>query len=163
MSETRSKSKGPRGSIGRLRLSVPAMVFLTWWMLSGLWAVLPWAWRGETFQWVAFTLGMAAAASLLPLSVLGDLVSLGTALAFAIVCASVLYLRKHNPEVERPFEVPLYPLTPILGWASVLRTGQLDGADTARALDVIERKIFLYGYIDGRNTDVWNRSDERTH
>ena len=58
---------------------------------------------------------IAIAASLLPLGVLGDLVSLGTALAFAIVCGSVIYLRRHNPGMKRPFEVPFYPYTPILG------------------------------------------------
>jgi len=58
---------------------------------------------------------IAVAASLLPLGVLGDLVSLGTALAFAIVCGSVIYLRKHNAHMQRPFEVPFYPYTPILG------------------------------------------------
>lgn len=62
-------------------------------------------------------LGMiiAVAAAVLPLNVLGDMVSLGTAVAFAMVCMSVMYLRKRNPELQRPFRVPWYPLTPILG------------------------------------------------
>ncbi|MBI1186648.1 MAG: amino acid permease [Alphaproteobacteria bacterium] len=58
---------------------------------------------------------IAIAAAVLPLGVLGDLVSLGTAMAFAIVCISVMYLRKHEPTLARPFRVPLYPLIPILG------------------------------------------------
>jgi basic amino acid/polyamine antiporter, APA family len=58
---------------------------------------------------------IAVAAAVLPLSVLGDMVSLGTALAFAIVCISVMYLRGAHPDLARPFKVPLYPLTPILG------------------------------------------------
>jgi APA family basic amino acid/polyamine antiporter len=58
---------------------------------------------------------IAVGASVLPLRVLGDLVSLGTALAFAIVCVSVIYLRRHNPDLPRPFRVPAYPLVPILG------------------------------------------------
>ncbi|MBI1252219.1 MAG: amino acid permease [Alphaproteobacteria bacterium] len=58
---------------------------------------------------------IAFGAAVLPLSVLGDLVSLGTALAFAIVCISVIYLRQNNPDLARPFKVPFYPLTPILG------------------------------------------------
>jgi len=64
-----------------------------------------------------FLLGVviAIAAALLPLGVLGDLVSLGTAMAFAIVCISVMYMRAAHPEIARPFKVPLYPLTPILG------------------------------------------------
>ncbi len=58
---------------------------------------------------------IAVAAAVLPLNVLGDMVSLGTAVAFAMVCMSVMYLRKRNPELVRPFRVPWYPLTPILG------------------------------------------------
>lgn len=58
---------------------------------------------------------IAIAAAVLPLSVLGDMVSLGTALAFAIVCVSVIYLRQAHPDLARPFKVPFYPLTPILG------------------------------------------------
>jgi basic amino acid/polyamine antiporter, APA family len=58
---------------------------------------------------------IAAAAAVLPLGVLGDLVSLGTAMAFAIVCISVMYLRKHEPTLPRPFKVPFFPVIPILG------------------------------------------------
>lgn len=58
---------------------------------------------------------IAIAAATLPLGVLGDLVSLGTALAFSIVCISVIYLRRAEPGLPRPFKVPFYPLTPILG------------------------------------------------
>jgi APA family basic amino acid/polyamine antiporter len=40
--------------------------------------------------------------------------------AFAIVCLSVIYLRRAAPELPRGFSVPLYPLTPILGILSCL-------------------------------------------
>ncbi|MDO9078047.1 MAG: amino acid permease, partial [Brevundimonas sp.] len=49
---------------------------------------------------------IAVAASFLPISILGDLVSLGTAVAFSIVCLSVIFLRIKHPEMERPFRVP---------------------------------------------------------
>jgi len=49
----------------------------------------------------------AVAAMLLPISILGDLVSLGVALAFSIVAISVMWLRTRHPELERPFRVPL--------------------------------------------------------
>jgi basic amino acid/polyamine antiporter, APA family len=58
---------------------------------------------------------IAIAAATLPLGVLGDLVSLGTASAFLIVCLSVIFLRQRHPEIERPFQVPFYPLFPIIG------------------------------------------------
>jgi APA family basic amino acid/polyamine antiporter len=49
---------------------------------------------------------IATAAAVLPISILGDLVSLGTATAFGIVCLSVMYLRSTRPDLERPFRVP---------------------------------------------------------
>jgi APA family basic amino acid/polyamine antiporter len=56
-------------------------------------------------------------AGILPISILGELVSIGTLLAFIIVCISVLVLRKSRPEVHRPFRTPWVPLVPILGAA----------------------------------------------
>jgi APA family basic amino acid/polyamine antiporter len=52
--------------------------------------------------------GVAACvlAGLMPLNVLGELVSMGTLLAFATVCAGVLVLRYTRPELHRPFRVP---------------------------------------------------------
>ncbi len=58
---------------------------------------------------------IAVAASLLPIEILGDLVSLGTACAFAIVCISVLWLRKTRPDLTRPFTAPGGSVTPVLG------------------------------------------------
>jgi APA family basic amino acid/polyamine antiporter len=50
-----------------------------------------------------------------PLDVLVDLVSMGTLLAFASVCASVLLFRYKQPDRERPFRVMWSPLLPVLG------------------------------------------------
>jgi APA family basic amino acid/polyamine antiporter len=49
-------------------------------------------------------------AGLVPLSVLGELISIGTLLAFIIVSAGVLQLRRAHPELPRPFRVPALPL-----------------------------------------------------
>jgi len=46
-------------------------------------------------------------AGFMPLNVLGELVSMGTLLAFATVCAGVLVLRRTRPELPRPFRVPV--------------------------------------------------------
>ncbi|WP_415910623.1 amino acid permease [Oleiharenicola sp. Vm1] len=51
----------------------------------------------------------------LPLSLLGELVSIGTLLAFVIVCAAIIVLRYKQPDLPRPFRTPLVPLVPILG------------------------------------------------
>ncbi len=63
---------------------------------------------------------IAIAASFLPISILGDLVSLGTACAFAIVCLSVIMLRIRHPEMERPFRVPGGIATAVLGIVACL-------------------------------------------
>ena len=49
-------------------------------------------------------------AGLLPIGLLGELVSIGTLLAFAIVCAGVLVLRYTDPDRPRPFRTPLVPV-----------------------------------------------------
>jgi len=54
-------------------------------------------------------------AGMLPIGLLGELVSIGTLLAFAIVCAGVLVLRYTEPERPRPFRTPLVPAVPVLG------------------------------------------------
>jgi len=45
-------------------------------------------------------------------------VSIGTLLAFVIVCAGVWVLRVRSPEIPRSFKTPLVPLVPILGIVS---------------------------------------------
>ncbi|WBH16905.1 amino acid permease [Sphingomonas radiodurans] len=57
----------------------------------------------------------AVAAGFFDINVLGDMTSVGTLAAFAIVCLSVIYLRRAAPELPRGFSVPLYPVLPILG------------------------------------------------
>ena len=59
-------------------------------------------------------------AGLLPIGVLGDLVSMGTLLAFATVCIGVLILRRTRPDLPRAFRVPAAPLVCILGAAACL-------------------------------------------
>jgi APA family basic amino acid/polyamine antiporter len=48
------------------------------------------------------------------------LVNIGTLLAFVIVCAAVMIMRRTHPNIERPFRAPLVPLVPILGIAICL-------------------------------------------
>jgi APA family basic amino acid/polyamine antiporter len=62
----------------------------------------------------------ALLAAFFPLGILGDLVSMGTLLAFATVCTGVLILRRTRPDLPRPFRVPFAPVTCVLGTLSCL-------------------------------------------
>ena len=63
---------------------------------------------------------VAILALIVPLNNLLNLVNIGTLIAFSVVCAGVLYLRKRRPELPRSFRVPFVPLFPILGIACSL-------------------------------------------
>ncbi len=58
---------------------------------------------------------VAILALIVPLNQLLNLVNIGTLIAFTVVCAGVLYLRKRKPDMPRSFRVPFVPLFPILG------------------------------------------------
>jgi APA family basic amino acid/polyamine antiporter len=50
-----------------------------------------------------------------PIQLLGELVNIGTLLAFVLVCGGIIILRRTRPDLDRPFKTPLVPLVPILG------------------------------------------------
>ena len=70
----------------------------------------------------------AVVAGLFPIGLLGELVSIGTLLAFVIVSAGVLVLRYRSPNLKRPFRTPLVPLVP--GLAILLCGGLMYGLPT---------------------------------
>ncbi|HET8924604.1 MAG TPA: amino acid permease [Candidatus Acidoferrum sp.] len=57
----------------------------------------------------------AAVGSVTPISIIGNMVNIGTLLAFVIVSTAVMVLRKTNPDQPRPFRTPWVPVVPILG------------------------------------------------
>ena len=69
----------------------------------------PWKSTAIVGVLVAFT------GSLLPIGVLGEMVSIGTLMAFVIVCAGVWVMRRSRPDVPRPFKTPWVPFVPIMG------------------------------------------------
>ena len=68
-------------------------------------------WKGQIITGVFACL----LAGFVPLSILGELVSIGTLLAFAVVCIGVLILRRTHPKAKRPFRTPYVWLVAPLG------------------------------------------------
>lgn len=58
----------------------------------------------------------------MPIDIISDLVSIGTALAFAIVCFTVIWQRNQAPDMNRPFKVPLGGITIRGIWIGVIPT-----------------------------------------
>jgi APA family basic amino acid/polyamine antiporter len=65
-------------------------------------------------------LAVAIAAGFFDINFLGDATSVGTLAAFAIVCLTVIWLRRTHPEIPRGYKVPLYPVVPALGIISCI-------------------------------------------
>jgi APA family basic amino acid/polyamine antiporter len=57
----------------------------------------------------------AIVGSVTPIQIIGNMVNIGTLLAFVIVCIAVMVLRRTNPDQPRPFRTPWVPVVPILG------------------------------------------------
>jgi len=72
---------------------------------------------------------IALVAGFTPITVLGQLVSIGTLLAFVLVSLGVIVLRRTNPELPRPFRTPFVPAVPILG--AVICLAQMVGLPLA--------------------------------
>ncbi|MDQ0545200.1 APA family basic amino acid/polyamine antiporter [Methylobacterium brachiatum] len=76
--------------------------------------------RAPVTSQVVIGLFTAAVAGLVPIDILGELVSIGTLLAFCLVCALVLILRRTQPDRPRPFRVPAAVPMAVLGILSCL-------------------------------------------
>jgi len=100
-------------------------------------------------------------ASFLPLSILADLVNIGTLLAFVIVCSAVLIMRKTNPDAERPYRAPLGSFVPIAGIAiCLLLMFSLPTENWYRLFGWLALGMVIYfGY--GRKHSVLGKMDAR--
>ena len=92
---------------------------------------------------------VAALTLIVPLNNLLNLVNIGTLIAFTVVCAGVLYLRKRKPDMPRSFRVPFVPLFPLLGIAFSLFLavfGLSRATWTWFALALVVGLIFFFSY-----------------
>jgi APA family basic amino acid/polyamine antiporter len=98
-------------------------------------------------------------AGFLPLNLLGELVSIGTLLAFTVVCIGIIVLRKTRPDMPRPFRTPLVPLIPILGALICIAQTILLPLDTwLRLLIWMALGVLVY-FLYGKKHSHLNRAE----
>ena len=87
-------------------------------------------------------------AGFVPISVVGEMTSIGTLLAFVLVCAGILILRKTDPDAPRSFRTPWVPVVPILGiFTCLVMMVSLPGATWVRLFVWLALGLAIYyGY-----------------
>jgi APA family basic amino acid/polyamine antiporter len=98
---------------------------------------------------------VATVAALTPINVVSELVSIGTLLAFVIVCGGVWILRTRGTEVSRAFVAPWIPFTPIMGIAvSLLMMLSLGWETWARFIIWLVIGVIIYFSYGRRHSRV---------
>jgi basic amino acid/polyamine antiporter, APA family len=101
-------------------------------------------------------------AGILPINILGELVSIGTLLAFAIVCISIIVLRKTRPDLPRPFKTPWVPVIPILGAGiCFLQMASLPLDTWLRLLVWFVIGLFIYFFYGIRRSKIRNGTGDK--
>ena len=98
---------------------------------------------------------VALAGALTPINVLGEMVSIGTLLAFIIVCAGIWVLRARGTEVRRAFVTPWVPFTPIMGiLISAYMMYSLTTATWIRLIVWLIIGLFVYFFYGRKHSKV---------
>jgi basic amino acid/polyamine antiporter, APA family len=96
-------------------------------------------------------------AGILPIHILGELVSIGTLLAFAIVCIGIIILRVKRPDIERSFKTPWVPFIPLLGAGiCILQMLSLPWETWARLITWMALGIVIYFTYSVRKSKLRN-------
>jgi APA family basic amino acid/polyamine antiporter len=99
----------------------------------------------------------------IPGSIAGDLTSIGTLLAFILVCAGIWILRRNAPDAVRPFKTPFVPLVPILG--ILVCTAMIISLDRLTQLSALTWMLVgldVYLLFGLRNS-ILSKGEERRH
>jgi APA family basic amino acid/polyamine antiporter len=124
---------------------------------------LLWKWAGEIhpkFQtpWKSTAVVgvcVAITGSLVPIGTLGQMVSIGTLLAFVIVSAGVWIMRKRRPDIPRPFRTPWVPFVPIMGMlVSFALMASLNGITWIRLVVWLIIGLIIYFTYSVRHSKV---------
>jgi APA family basic amino acid/polyamine antiporter len=108
--------------------------------------------------------GLAAVLeALLPLAEIAKLVNIGTLFAFLVVNLGVIVLRRTQPELERPFRVPLVPVLPLIGAAlCVYLMTRQPGVTWLRFVVWMALGLVVYALYGRRHSRVARGEGERS-
>ena len=124
---------------------------------------LLWKWAGEVHPrfrtpWKSTAITgvvVATIGSLVPIGDLGQMVSIGTLMAFVIVCAGVWVMRRRRPDLKRPFKTPWVPFVPIMGMAiSLAMMLGLNGVTWLRLLVWLIIGLIIYFTYGAKHSRV---------
>ncbi|GBQ29132.1 amino acid permease [Gluconacetobacter azotocaptans] len=110
-------------------------------------------WRTPWYSNLLFMVVTGSLAAFLPIDQLAHMTSIGTLLAFVIVCAGVMFLRRSAPDAERRFRVPGGAVIPVLGILSCLTVmGSLDRLTWVRLVVWLVVGMAIYFGYSKRNS-----------
>lgn len=106
---------------------------------------------------------VAVMGGLVPITVLGQLVNIGTLFAFVVVSVGIIVLRKKRPELPRPFKVPFSPFVPILAaLASLYLMFGLPWDTWIRLIVWMAIGILVYFIYGARHSKLQQEMDSHT-
>lgn len=117
---------------------------------------------GTPVLMTALTVGVVAIlAGLVPISVLAEMVSIGTLFAFVVVSIAVIVLRRTQPDMKRPFRTPWVPFVPVLATVCCLGLMASLAVETwLRFLAWLLIGLVIYFFYGRKHSRLANKSSD---